>query len=201
MEFRPRQSEEALWRSFISGDTEAFEQLVSCIYPSLFHYGTKFSRDKEMVKDCIQDVFVKVWESRANLNGSIPPVPYLFASLRRRIHRQTEHQAAREQAGTEAELFEAVFSIEQDLIRSEASQELGDRFAALLNQLPARQKEIVLLKYFENLSREEIASIMQITPQSVSNTLQKSLNWLRNNWSPALPTAAFLFCKYFNKNF
>ncbi|KQS27868.1 RNA polymerase sigma factor [Dyadobacter sp. Leaf189] len=201
MSTNSRQSEESLWRSFIAGDNEAFESLVNQIYPSLFHYGSKFSRDKEQVRDCIQDVFLTIWESRSKLNDSIPPVPYLFAALRRRIHRQTDPHTDTLDTQWEDHYFQAAFTVEEDMIRSEAATELGLRFAALLNNLPSRQKEIILLKYFENLSREEIAEIMQISPQSVSNTLQKSLKWLRTNWSSVVFVMLAGFCKYFYKNF
>jgi RNA polymerase sigma factor (sigma-70 family) len=201
MQTHSKQSEESLWKSFILGNNDAFELLVNGIYPSLFQYGCKFSRDPEMIKDCIQDVFLRVWESRANLNHSIPPMPYLFASLRRQLHQQVTRNAGAAMDYWETEYFEAVFTVEDAMISSEASKELSDRFAALLNGLPSRQKEIVLLKFFENLSREEIAATMQITPQSVSNTLQKSLNWLRNNWPTTVLPAALYLCKYFDKNF
>ncbi|KAA0992628.1 RNA polymerase sigma factor [Dyadobacter aurulentus] len=196
-----RQSEESLWQAFIAGDDEAFESLVDQIYPSLFHYGSKFSRDKELVRDCIQDVFLKLWESRKRLNDSIPPAPYLFAALRRRIHRQAEPPAGSTDASWEADYFQVAFSVEEELIRSETTRELSRRFTALLNSLPARQKEIILLKYFENLSRDEIADIMQISPQSVSNTLQKSLKWLRINWSSVVFLTLAAFCKHSDKNF
>jgi RNA polymerase sigma factor (sigma-70 family) len=196
-----RQSEESLWKAFILGDDAAFESLVNSIYPSLFHYGSKFSKDKELIRDCIQDVFLKIWESKENLNDSIPPVPYLFAALRRRIHRQADDQLDPIKTDWDYDYFEVAFSVEEDLIRLEASTELSHRFAALLNGLPSRQKEIVLLKYFENLSRDEIAEIMQISPQSVSNTLQKSLKWLRTNWSSVILIASLSFCHYFNKYF
>jgi len=79
MQTHSKQSEESLWKSFILGNNDAFELLVNGIYPSLFQYGCKFSRYPEMINDCIQYVFLRVWESRANLNHSIPLMPQAAA--------------------------------------------------------------------------------------------------------------------------
>lgn len=76
-----------LWQVLPSGDVASFEKLIARTYDTLFQYGCKFSRDKELIKDSIQDVFLEVWEKRESLNVNIPPKAYLLASLRRRLHR------------------------------------------------------------------------------------------------------------------
>jgi RNA polymerase sigma factor (sigma-70 family) len=67
----------------------------------------------------------------------------------------------------------------------------------LINVLPKRQKEIIYLKFFENLGREEIADIMQISPQAVSNLLQKALKNLRAINGVIALAVLVLICLYF----
>ena len=75
---------------------------------------------------------------------------------------------------------------EQKIIQNESALQMADQLHTLLNQLPRRQKEVIYLKYFNDLSREEIAAIMHIAPQTVSNQLQIALRWLQGNWKLVL---------------
>ena len=50
-----------LWKTLIEGDRSSFQQLMQLYYEPLFKYGTKFSADTELIKDCIQDLFLNLW--------------------------------------------------------------------------------------------------------------------------------------------
>ncbi len=76
-----------LWRQFQAGDGSALETLMTIYFRVLFNYGTKFSRNHEFVKDCIQDLFLHIWQSRQKLNPEVNVKAYLLASLRRQIYR------------------------------------------------------------------------------------------------------------------
>ncbi|MBO9638637.1 MAG: sigma-70 family RNA polymerase sigma factor [Siphonobacter aquaeclarae] len=186
------QTEEWIWTQVVAGDSLAYEELVHHYYTLLYQYGGKFSRDKALVKDCIQDVFLTLWESRHALNAAIPPKPYLLASLRRRIHRVVSYDRLVFDTFQEDTLFDADFGIEDRWIHEEETHRAATEITRLLNQLPARQKEVIYLKFFQNLSREEIVDVMQITPQSVSNLLQKSFKWLREYWPAGMTLPFFL---------
>src|SRR5690606_33011302 len=77
-----------LWRNFIKGDRLAFDSLMQQHINILFCYGCKFSKDEELVKDAIQELFIRIWETRLNLCSDVKPKPYLMASLRRLLHRK-----------------------------------------------------------------------------------------------------------------
>lgn len=178
-------SEEELWHSFIAGNSIAYERLVSQTYVLMFQYGSKFSKNKDLVKDCIQDVFLNVWEKRHNLDSTIPVRAYLLASLRRRIHRKVQYELIEFNDIEPDSVFDPIFNVEQSLIENEKNVFLSARVAAMLNTLPDRQKEVIYLRFFHELDRNQIAEVMQITPQSVSNFLQKSFTLIRNNWIEA----------------
>ena len=67
------------------------------------------------------------------------------------------------------------------LIASENHQIKLDILQNAMNKLPERQKEAIYLKYYNNLSGQEIADIMNINHQSVRSTLAKALNNLRDD--------------------
>ncbi len=173
-----------LWRRFRLGETAALEQLMVQSFSLLYRYGTKFSGDHDFIKDCIQDLFLDLWSRREHLSEAVAVKAYLMASLRRRLHRGLISQKWLSDNAIDIDSlhFEIEFSVEESLIREESTRELACEIKAYLDQLPKRQKEVVYLKFYENLSREEIAEIMGVNPQSVSNLLQAAYKYLKANW-------------------
>ncbi len=187
--------EAELWRQMLAGNSLSFEQLLRSTYNVLYHYGKKFTRDSELVKDSIQDVFLEVWEKRDVLDSGIPPRPYLLASVRRRLFRQAQrHRIMSEEdfSGYPEAGFDVEFSVEHSLIQLEEDRVTADRITFLLNKLPKRQKEAVYLRFYERLDRDEIASIMEIHPQSVSNLLQTAFKWMKTHWKAVISIAVAL---------
>ncbi|GGB83377.1 RNA polymerase sigma factor [Dyadobacter sediminis] len=170
-----------LWQNFLVGDVRSFEKLMSDHFRLLFRYGSKFSKDREFVKDSIQDLFMMLWEKRDNLNPEAAVKPYLMASLRRLMHRQlSERTGQGGQASQEVENYFAVeFSVEEQYIADEVTTARSLHIQNLISTLPRRQKEVVYLKFFQELSRDQIAQIMNITPQTVSNLLQIAIRQMK----------------------
>ncbi|SDG64179.1 RNA polymerase sigma factor, sigma-70 family [Dyadobacter soli] len=178
------EEEQKLWREMLAGDVTAYEHLIDRTYDLLFHYGTKFNGDRELIKDCIQDVFLGVWEKRNALNPEIPPKPYLLASLRRRLHRLASRlrMDCMDYYNESDIVFDLEFNAEYQLIESENDRILASRMTEMLNELPKRQKEAVFLRFYNDMEREEIAMVMDIQPQSVSNLLQEAFKFIKSHW-------------------
>lgn len=170
------------WQAFIEGDHMAFDAIMTNHFRILFQYGSKFSNDLEFVKDCIQDLFLYLWEHREHLSHQVSVKAYLMASLRRRIHRHKNSDFLDKSIVEESRLLEIEFSVEEAFIEHEASRHLSAHIKTVLTALPKRQKEIVYLRFFQNLDREQIAQILNITPQTVSNMLQMAFRGIRRNW-------------------
>jgi len=170
-----------IWQSLLKGNEAAFEQLMKLHFKALFNYGTKYTSDVELVKDCIQELFLGIWNKRNQLNTDVNPRPYLLASLRRALHRklQKEGRLLYNNSGDMSIHFDVEISVEQKIIDSESLLLLKKKMEESLIKLPKRQKEVVYLKYFQNLNRDEIAEIMDIHPQTVSNILQLALKRFR----------------------
>jgi RNA polymerase sigma factor (sigma-70 family) len=71
------------------------------------------------------------------------------------------------------------FSIEEKLIESEQTKVKAQKIRQVVNDLPQRQKEIIYLKFFQDLGRDEIAEILHLNPQTVSNHLQTDIKSMR----------------------
>ncbi|MDR1883555.1 MAG: sigma-70 family RNA polymerase sigma factor, partial [Prevotella sp.] len=74
--------ESLLWNSFLSGDSDAGSQIYRQYVQILFKYGLQFTSDRELVKDCIQDLFEKIHKNRNRLVQTGNIKLYLFIILK-----------------------------------------------------------------------------------------------------------------------
>jgi RNA polymerase sigma factor (sigma-70 family) len=185
------------WQAFLKGDIKAFDRLMSNHYRGLFQYGAKFSSDFNFVKDAIQDLFLYLWENRTKLAQEVSVKVYLMASLRRRMHRCKNNDLLDVTILDESRLFDFEFSVETDFIERETTFRLSQQIKNVVALLPKRQKEIIYLRFYQNLDREQIAEVLNVTPQTVSNTLQMAFKNMRKNWMGGLWVVLFLFCQGF----
>jgi RNA polymerase sigma factor (sigma-70 family) len=175
-----------LWQQLKNGSELALGKLIKKYFNLLQNYGYKFVRNEDFIKDCVQEVFVEIWSRRQNISQPDSVRAYLFSSVRRRILRESVRQkinGEEEIINIENDLKFAEFSPELVIIEQENSQETIQKVAVLLNLLPKRQREVIYLRFYQNLERDEIAQIMSVNSQSVSNLLQAAFKTIRENWS------------------
>lgn len=181
-----------LWNRFQQGDTESLGQLMTQHYTTLIHYGTKFNRNTDFIRDCMQDMFVELWNRRATLSPLTASQvrPYLMTMLRRLLHQHHLHQQRigfqDVSDGDESSLFAISFPPEEQFIDSETVQINKVRIGQLLDELPRRAKEAIYLRFYEELDRSAIAGIMGISEQSVSNLFQTTFRHLRQQMNAEL---------------
>lgn len=167
------------WKSACNGDKIAFGALMLSRYQPLFQYGTRISKDHDLIKDCIQDLFLDFWERKEAYASITSPKSYLFQALRNNLVRKTKKSKLQTDSETFNNLFSDYTDPETDLIYSETLDNTKSKMLQVLNQLPNRQKEALYLKYYENLTYEEIASIMGLKRQAVANYLHYGLSKLK----------------------
>ena len=73
------------WEAFLSGNKEAYSAIYKMYYPRLYNYGLKFTREHQIIEDCIQDIFIKFWVNRKKLKAVKECRSYLFVSFRHAI--------------------------------------------------------------------------------------------------------------------
>lgn len=173
-------TQKTVWYLFIEGDLNAFSTLFKEYYAMLHNYGVKISGNVFLTEDCLQDFFVYLYENR-NKIGEVQNVnAYLFVSYRRAVLKALE----KERVFTDYNLgtnplnkFE--FSIEELTIKQEFTDLRKAIITLILNELSPREREVIYLKYYSGIRIKDIADVMNISYQSVLNTLQKAFNKLR----------------------
>jgi RNA polymerase sigma factor (sigma-70 family) len=169
-----------LWSDFRHGDIGAMESIYRYHYQGLYNYGYQICKNPELVRDGIHNLFMDLWRKRTHLGDTQNLKFYLFKGLRR----QLIHCMEKEKKNV------AVDEMINAMIDSELSEaEMGDveekQKAALkqaIHQLSKRQKEVIFLRYYENLSCEEIAEVMQININTVYNNVSLAIKKLKEQF-------------------
>ena len=175
-------SEKQIWLNFRQGSREAYAFMYETYFFQLFNYGRQFCNNKEMVKDCIQELFVELWHRRKNLGETDSIKFYLFKALKRKIIRKVQRHPflTSQNAILEKNIFEIVLPLENQLIAQQDEQESIQKIRNAVNTLSAQQREVIFLMFYENLSYEQIASILSVKPKTVRNLFGKAIQALKN---------------------
>ena len=174
-----------MWKRFISGDNTAYSWLYNEYVQILFRYGSRFTSDGELIKDCIQDLFTALYKNRKR-SGS-PPAnikAYLFVSLRNNLVRALHQKARYEPMEHEIHSFQLEPTVEEQFIDNESDRNRQNLIKKILDALPTRQKEIIYYRYIQELDLEEICTLMQLNYQSAQNLLQRSKKKIRELFAP-----------------
>lgn len=160
-----------LWEQLLKGDRNALSQLFRKYYTPLLNYGLKLIGREDLVKDSIQELFFVIWEQRKGLSEVEYVRSYLYLSFRRTIFRTNEVRNVRNRRDINysRESIKEVTSQEQLMIMNELKQEQEEQLVEALGMLSQRQQEAMFLKFYNGLSNEEIAQVMNINKQSVYN--------------------------------
>jgi RNA polymerase sigma factor (sigma-70 family) len=184
----PLQSDNELWQKLRKGDEDALETLYKTHVKALHRYGSRFSLDESQVSDCLHDLFVYIWQKREELTPEIKNIRfYLIRSLRNRIVRRLErdnkitYSDAISDDSLGFELSHDVFMIE-----NEESDQRNKQLNQALETLSTRQREALFLRFYQDLSYEEVAHILGVEQQSAYNLIFRAVEALRQRLKPVL---------------
>ena len=181
----PLKPDTEVWSNFKNGCEEAFSYIFKNHYSFLFNYGIKLTPNHDLVKDSIQELFVILWETRNRLGETQSIKFYLLKSFRRHLIRTLQNAAKGKEKNSLSDnyQFEVVFSYERKLIGEESFLAQQHALFKEMNNLSPRQKEIVYLKFYNELSYQEIAEMTSLNYQSVRNYMHQALVSLRKKKS------------------
>ncbi|MDR0393713.1 MAG: sigma-70 family RNA polymerase sigma factor [Tannerella sp.] len=173
-----------IWDQFRTGDRESFSVLFETFLDVLFRYGMKFVSDQELVKDCIQDLFVKLYNNRASLASTANPKLYLLFSLKNMIIDVIARDKRIMYVAPEDLPFIASYQYDDD--QDDAAEErTKEMFEQVVRMLNPRQKEAIYLRFQLGLSYEEISHLLGINYQSARNLIHRSILKIRKKMNLA----------------
>jgi RNA polymerase sigma-70 factor (ECF subfamily) len=160
-----------------SGKERAFATIYEKYASSLVDFTASRVASLEEAKDIIHDIFVCLWEERANIHITHSFRAFLFAAARYRIIDHIRHNMTREKY---ADKLLALSAIESETVENHlAAKELQQTIEEAVNELPPRVREVYRLSRDKHYSIAEIAAELNISPQTVKNQLTTALSHLR----------------------
>lgn len=188
-----------LFKRFKKGDEKAFEVLYRKYFQALSHYGFRISKDQELIENAIQDLFIDLWRRRVFL-GEVENVKfYLIKSLRNQLIRNSQKDILENSENVNDFLdYLGSLSIEQTIVQNETEELRNSKIKEAISKLSTRQKEVIHLRYFQNLSLDEISNLIVLPKQVVKNLLSKSYAVLRVYLKSTYLILLFLFFSKIN---
>lgn len=153
--------------------TPVWEQIYDCYFPLLFRYSLRFTPDRDLVKDLLQDFFIELYLKREKLSGISNMRSYLVVCVRRRLIRKLSGNSNRHTVpfSEEDHDFNLELSAESRLIDTQLRESRYRCLQEAISKLTKRQKEAVYLRFYENMSYEEIAGILEMKEVKYARTL------------------------------
>lgn len=165
--------------SVAKGDEKAFSMVFEGYKKVFFAVAYKMTRDSCASEEIVQEVFVTLWEKRALVANSERTEGYIFAILHNTINLYFRRQAKQYRL---KQKMQAQTQDSEDLIEKLLHQkEQQAIFEEVINQMPPQQKIVFKLAKQEELSRDEIAKKLDLSPNTVRNHLAAAIEFLRRH--------------------
>ena len=171
-----------------NNDEAALNYLFTNYYNRLFRTGLKYGATSDVVEEAIQAVFIDIWQYRQTLGDIVSFEAYLKGALRKRITKMSLiksnnlikiNQNTENTEGSENDLLLSVEAYENVLILQETNELKRQELIIALEQLTPRQKELIVLRYFEEMNYADIAERTQLQTDSIYKTIHEALKRLR----------------------
>ncbi|MFV0267346.1 MAG: RNA polymerase sigma factor [Draconibacterium sp.] len=177
-----QEKDKFLWMDFLEGSQTALSTIYLNNVNDLFAYGCNFTVDRSLVKDCIQELFVTLIQSRAKLSATDNVKGYLFSSLKRMIFRESLRSSKLEEIMKTGDYrFETGL---EDLNHEEFENDHYSKklliVRSAVESLTSRQKEALYLRFYFGLSHKEIAEVLELEEQSSRSLISRAVNKVRS---------------------
>ena len=172
------ESDQSLLDALIKGEETAFEKIYKSYFALLQNYSASIVGDSEAALEIIQNIFVALWENRKNLDREKSLRNYLLRSTHnnslrylktRFLHLQHQENLKRKKSEEEQE----------NVIRAEEGPEPEQQLSALLNELPERSRQVMIMSHIENRKSADIARKLGISVRTVETILYQAMKKLR----------------------
>jgi len=190
-------TDSTIWNDFRGGKGYALAYIYSGQVEHLYRYGRKFTKDEELIKDTIQEVFYHLIRNRSNLGETDNIRFYLMSAFKHRIVRSILSEKHSEDSMEEHNSFELsiVYSYEDELIGKETERKKVQAIRKVLRTISPKQREILYYRYSCDYSYEEICKLMSIKYDSARKMVFRALLSLREHLDPIDLILLFLFKK------
>lgn len=160
-------------------DMNLIQSLYDQYANDLLMYGLKMGYQKDVLEDAIHDVFYRICRSPHKLKKIEKIKLYLFKSLKNQLLNISKSTVK----NSTADIQEFNLTVRIDslhlLIEEEEQKIVKEKINKLLEVLSDRQREVIYLRFFQEMTYDEISIMLKMTPASVKNVVYKAINKIR----------------------
>lgn len=167
---------------FQKGDSNAFSKLYDMYVQPLYYFGCNLTTDHELLKDCIQDVFMKIFQKREDLHNVKNFKTYLYISLKNKIYDEMRRiSIMSEYEPIDLSLNYLDDTVEEIYVRNELKENKSNLLSSLMGFLSSRQRKAIEMYYIEDKDYNEICEILKMNYQSVRNLVYRGMQKMRSS--------------------
>ncbi|WP_162915341.1 RNA polymerase sigma factor [Paraflavitalea soli] len=161
-----------------------FEQYYLTCRVNFFRYTRQFVKDEKAAQDIVSNAFEHCWKVKEKFDTQAAMQKYLYAICRSRSYNFLKYGSGfknkKELIVKDLEALAQVVSADDEVTRNTMINEHLEEMHKALQQLPDQKRSIIQLAFLEELSNDEVASQLGITPLHVRVAKSKALAQLRN---------------------
>jgi RNA polymerase sigma-70 factor (ECF subfamily) len=171
-------SEKGLLLQIINGDAAAFAEVYELYKDRIFAFAFTLTKSKEIAEEATQEVFVKLWERRNQIDANYPLTPYIkkitynyIISFFRKVKLDRQLQQ---------NLYSNMEALQNTNEDELLQKELSKLYQQAIEQLPQQKRTAYTLSREQHLTYEEIALQMGISKNTVRNHMSEAIHFIRN---------------------
>jgi RNA polymerase sigma factor (sigma-70 family) len=175
------QPEDELWMALAAGNEYALEALFKKHHAIMYRLGMKWSNDRDLVLDSIQDLFESLWQNRNKLAKVKWVKAYMLKMFRRILIRKIKKNRKTITQPITDTLWLPEFTEEDFIISAETKTDLARIVSKALNELSERERQVLYMRFYLEMEYDEIAQYLNLNYQVIMNYTSRAFRKLREN--------------------
>lgn len=176
--------------SFKSGDMAAFQKIYDTFCKPLYRFSLSYMKDSFDAEEIVQDVFLRLWEKRDEVDEQKSFKSYLYRITVNKIFNELKHRVVKRKYD------QHLLNIDQVTDETPESsiqfQELNKKLEKLLLKLPEQQRTIFIMSRWQGLSNAEIAQNLRLSARTVENQIYRAAKFIKQHLNKDYPTVVLL---------
>ena len=166
------------------GNERAFTAIYERYHKLLYVLAYKYLKDNDTAKDAVQQIFLKLWESRSLFSIHINLRNYLYTMLKNHLLNEIRNNFTALEKNYE--LAQETIEYENEILSKLEEKEMTEQLYRAIDSLPEQKKAVCLYKLKDSLSNQEIAEKMQISIPTVKTHYSQAIKLLREHFDKLL---------------
>jgi len=186
--------ETALLKGLKRSDHECFQNLFAKYSQPLYRFSLSYLKSIEAAEDVVQEVFLKIWRKRKDIDTGKSFQSYLFTIALNVIRKQFNKLSASNQL--KHDLLTSFAENKETFDDKDDFHEMVEKLEKLIRQMPERRRKIFRMKKLEGKSQKEIAEKFDITPKTVEYHITEAMKFLKQEFDKLRMKGMIFFCLF-----